>query len=346
MSTANLDSADLKAVLAGGLLREDVMNEIFDVSEVDLPFTSRAKKGTHDNEYTEWTTDKLAAPNLNNAVIDGADIVQNDTVLGKRLGNHSQISVKAVKVSSRADASDTIGFAKALGYQIDRRGAELRRDIESTALTGQASVADDGATIAGKSAGVFAFCSTNKDVGATGSIPGFNTTTKVFGAIVQGTKRGLTETMVKAQVKAVYNGGSGDRNKMLTLMSTPDAIEKLNDYYFTSGAKIATLTEDVGTGTEPATAKGVVTVVTTPFGMIEMVPNRLQPIPAAGVANVLIADWDYIELSYLRGFQTEALAKTGLAENWMMDVDWSLKVLNDAAIAAILDIDTTIAVVG
>ncbi len=34
MATANLDSADLKAVPLNGLIKEDVMNKIWDISKI------------------------------------------------------------------------------------------------------------------------------------------------------------------------------------------------------------------------------------------------------------------------------------------------------------------------
>ena len=343
MATTNLDSADLKAVLAGGLVSESVMDKIFDVSKITLEFTSRAGKSTHDNAYNEWTSDKRAAPNLNNAVVDGADITQNDTATGKRLGNQSQISVKAVSVSSRADSSDTIGRARESAYQIMMRGDELRRDVEAISLSGQGSIADDGTTIPGKTASVFAQSSVNKNVGAGGSIPGFVTGTKLIGPIVQGTKRGMTEAMLKSMFQQVWQGGGEGAN---VLMSTPGVISKLADFFFTSGAHVATMVEDVGTSAEGATAKSAVNLWKTQFGpVVELVANRLQPAAGVNVGNILLGDFDYITLSYLRGYQTEMLAKKGLAETWMMSVDWQVVVTCPDCIGAILDIDETVQMV-
>lgn len=53
MSTANLDSADLKGVQAGGLIREDVMNKIWDISRIPLPFTDMVGTGSAKNEFKE-----------------------------------------------------------------------------------------------------------------------------------------------------------------------------------------------------------------------------------------------------------------------------------------------------
>jgi len=248
MATTNLDSADLKAVLAGGLIREDVMDQIFDISDITLEFTTRAGKATHDNSYSEWTSDKRQAPNLANKVVDGADITQNDTQVGKRIGNHGQISVKAVQVSSRADASDVIGRARESAYQIMMRGDELRRDVEAISLSGQGSIADDGATVAGQTASVFAQSSVNKNLGAAGTIGGFNTGTKLFPAVGLGTKRGVTETMLKNMFQQVWQGGGEGAN---VLMSTPGVIRQIADFFFTSGAHIATLVAPARTGPLP-----------------------------------------------------------------------------------------------
>ena len=130
MSTANLDSADLKGVLVNGLINEDVMNKIWDISKIPLPFTDMIGSGSAGNEYKEWTQDTLAAPDPTNAVVDGSDATGDDTQTGARVGNHHQISDKVVRVSYRADASDTIGRSRELSYQITRRQQELRRDSQ------------------------------------------------------------------------------------------------------------------------------------------------------------------------------------------------------------------------
>jgi hypothetical protein len=88
MSTANLDSATLKAVVRGGLIREDVMNQIWDISKIPLPLTDAIGTESSKNEYKEWTTDTLVTASVTNAVIDGSDASGNNTALGLRVGNH------------------------------------------------------------------------------------------------------------------------------------------------------------------------------------------------------------------------------------------------------------------
>ena len=73
MSAANIDSADLKGLAAGGVIREDVMNKIWDISKIPLPFTDMVGSESSKQEYKEWVLDELAAPDTTNARIDGAD---------------------------------------------------------------------------------------------------------------------------------------------------------------------------------------------------------------------------------------------------------------------------------
>lgn len=86
----------------------------------------------------------------------------------------------------------------------------------------------------------------------------------------------------------------------------------------------------------------------TDFGTLKLVPNRLQKTHtdsgAAQVADVFIVDPSYLSISYLKGYRTEDLAKTGLAENKQMSVDWTLKVLTEKSHAIIGDINPAAAV--
>lgn len=341
MATQNLDSADLKAVQSGGLIREDVMDKVWDISSIPLPFSDRAGGGTAENEYSEWTQDKLKDQDLDNAVVDGSDIDQNDTGTGKRLGNHHQISVKEVRISTRAQASDSIGNVGSLAYQVMMRQRELRRDVEGIMMTGQGSVEDDGDTTPGRSAGIFAFIKTNGFHGAGGSTPGFDTATKLIPPVVAGTKRALTEKLVRDVAQKVFEAG-GDPS---VFMARPAVVRLFSEYCFTSSARIATITSDAGQEQRASVAKGAVNVFVTDFGVtLDLIPNRLQPQSAAGTSHVGIFDFAYIDHPKLKGYNVEPLAKTGLSDKRMMSVDWTLRALNEEALGAIYDIDEALPV--
>ena len=352
LTTTSGTEAVLKGVDLGGLIREDVMNKIWDISKIPLPFTDSISSDSCKQSYTEWTNDKLQAQNLSNAVSEGKDGTWTDnTAAGERVGNHCQISVKYVPVSERAQNSDTIGRSNELAYQVMRRQQELRRDVEGIMLTQQASLADTG-SVAG-TAGAFGAwlvgdaATTPADAGETyfagtgGSSTGFNFTTGVVDTITAGTVRALTETLVRDAVESCYNKG-GNPTK---LMSTPAVIRKLSEYMFTSSARIGTIMSDQGKSEAKASALGAVNVFVSDFGTLTFVPNRLQPLyNTATAAQVFVYDPEYVRQAFLDGYQTQPLAKTGLLDKRLMSVDWTLKVLNPEAHAIIADIDPTTAV--
>jgi hypothetical protein len=339
MATTNLDSNDLKTVTRGGLIREDVMNKIWDMSSIPLPFTDLIGSSTHNNSYCEWTNDKLAAPDITNANVDGSDASGNNTVTGFRVGNHSQICDKVVRVSVRADASNTIGRAKELAYQISRRQQELRRDVEAIALLNQASVADDGNTTAGKVGGLPSWLASHNQGGTAG---GFAPGTGLTVARVATAARAITETMIRTAVQSVYQDGADSS----VLMTTPGVVAQISQYMFSSSARIATLMSDVE-GSAKATALGAINVFVTDFGTLKIMSNRLQQqhvdSGSTQCSDVFILDPYYLELSYIGGYKTQDLNVTGLANNKQMYVDWSLKVLNEAAQAIIGDINPLLA---
>jgi hypothetical protein len=217
----------------------------------------------------------------------------------------------------------------------------LKRDVEAIALNNQASIADNGDTIAGKVGGLPSWIKAHNYGGTAG---GFDTTTGLTVARTPTAARALTETMVRDAMQAVYQDG-GDPTIM---MSIPGVIRKFSEYLFTSSARVATLMSDQGKSAEAATALGSVNVFVTDFGTLKLVPNRLQPAHkdsgTVDVADVFIIDPSYLALSYLQGYQTDELGKTGLANNRMMSVDWTLVVGTEMAHALIGDINPTLAV--
>lgn len=331
----------LKAVGRGGLVPEDVMAKIWDISKIPLPFTDAVGEGTHANEYCEWTTDKLAAPNTGNAVLDGADAGSDNNALGTRVGNHSQISTKVVSASSRARDGGTINIGEAYAYQVMMRQQELKRDVEAIALFNQASVADNG-TLPGKSAGLDAWLTTSASNGATGANGGFQTGSGLVTVATPGTKRALSETNIRDIAQSVWEQGG---NPTL-LMGRPPVIRKLSAYMFTASAQVATLMSDIAEKKSAAIATGSVNVFITDFGVVlEMVANRLQPVEATATSALFVIDPSKAQLSFLSSYKTIELAKTGLSQKGEMYVDHSLKVMNEAAHGVIRAIDEALAVV-
>jgi hypothetical protein len=238
------------------------------------------------------------------------------------------------------------GQSDALAYQIMERQKELRRDVDAIAVTQQASIADDGAVVPGKSAGLGAYIKTNVSRGAGGASGGF--AAGIIATPTPGTARALSETMLRDVAQAVYEKGGNPT----VAMSTPAMIRKLSEYLFTSSARVATLMSDAGQAREAAVAKGSVNVFVTDFGItLELEANRLQtthddatPTTPVPVVDLFLLDPEYIELSYMQGYQVEPLAKTGTADTRLMSVDWTLKLLAEKAQGVVADLDPTLAV--
>jgi len=355
MAANQLDATDLATVPINGSLHEELMDAIYDVSPVDRPFCDAIGSTDSGNSYKEWVREALEAANKDNKRIDGSSSATiNDTVTGERLGNYHQIASKTVRVSDRGRESNTVGSSDELIRQLMKRQRALRRDEEASLVSRNVAIAGDGASIEGQCAGVGAWIGTGQNAtnsvrGATGADPvlsgnpgGYPTT-----AATVGTKAALTETGIKDMMREAYLKGG---NPTLA-MSVPAVIEKLSDYLFSSSARIATLESSVSQGnrTTSATgngnssggvvAQGSVNVLVTNFGTLTLVSNRFQQDTDTGAADLYLIDPETWERSYLQGYETNVLARDGLAENREITVDFSLCSMNEEGNAVIADID-------
>jgi hypothetical protein len=342
MTAANYDATNAADSPFGGVVHESIMNRIWDISHIPLPLTDMISKGTHDNQRTEWTEDELGTPSTANANVDGIDVDQDDSKATVRLGNFTQTALKEVQISTRLQNSNTIGNNGKMSYQIAERQKELRRDVEAQMMTYQASVAGDGLTVAGISAGLGAQLKTNVDTNA-GTAGGFNTSTGVFDAPIPGVARALSETLIRDILQQVYvAGGNTD-----CLMGTPAVIRNLSEYLFSDTARVATLTAEQSQASPRAlTAYGSVNVFVTDFGQtVKMIDNRIQQPDDTDESTLYFIDPSHLTQSFLYGYKVEPLAKTGLSEKRLMSCDYALKCYSEKSQGAIYAIDETAAVV-
>lgn len=330
-------SADLKGVAYNGFVNEDVMQQIIEILDIDLPLTQRISSDSVKNSYTEWPQYTYETPNLGNAAVDGEDAAQNDAKGGARVGNHCQISKKVVAVTTRARHSDVVGTTDEFSEQLMRQTEQLRRDVEAISLTNQTSVADDGNTTPGKIGGLNAWLVTNTDRGALGADGGFANGV-VTGATL-GTVRALSETSIRNVCQSIYEQGFDPT----VMMARPSVIRLVSEYMFTDAARIGIQQTETGKG-GASTAVGSVKVFITDFDVeLMFTPNRLQPYMDAGVGDsndsLFILTPSMLRHGYLHNYRTEPLAKLGLADRSQVAVDWTLKVLAEQAQGVVADID-------
>lgn len=340
-----LDAKDLKDALSGGLIREDVLDEIYDISDIPTELLDRIGTDSHNNPYAEWTEDVLAAPDIANKRVSGSDNPgSNNAAVGTRKGNHAQISTKKVEITERMANTSAIGRSDEMGYQTARRAQELRRDQEAIILGRQASVADDNNTTPGQSAGLAAWLVTNDSHGTGGSASGFNTTTKVVATPTPGQARDLTWEMIATQIENCYILGA----QPTLLMSVPQVTKRLARYLFTTSFAATPTANVSGSTAVSQVSQGYIDVIRTDFGFtMNIVPNRLQQTYSSGddpvepVADVFGIDPRYIKLSLLYGVKVEPLAKLGLSVRKLLSTDWMLKVLVEKAHFVVRDITPT-----
>jgi len=332
---------DFSSVDFNGTIREDVMDQIWDISNIPLPFTDLVGSDTADNHYHEWVEDKLDDPSTGGWVADGADSDKDDSKSGVRLGNHTGILTKEVKLSQALQDADSIGGMGGLGYQVMMRQRELRRDYEANFLGIQGNNADSGdGADPGVPAGLAAQAA-QYDTGSGATGGGF--ASGVWTPITPGMRVALSETMIRDAAQQAWEDGADPS----VLMSVPSVIRKLSEYMFTSSSRIATMTRETSSGDQ--TAMGSVNVFLTDFGVtMDFVANRIQQTyedsEALSAAAVYILDPAYARVSWLTGYTVDPLAKTGLADKRLMHANGTVCALNRDAHRVLLDINPTAAV--
>ncbi len=306
-------------------IREDLSDIIYDISPEETPFMSNCGRADMEQTYTEWQQDSLAAP-VANAQIEGDDLSAEtfDTVAPTvRLGNYAQISRKTLILSATEEIVNKAGRKSELSYQLAKKGAELKRDIESDSIgSNQAGAASGSDSVARTTAGMLAWLKTNVSFGAGGANPTY-TSGAPTALRTDGTTRAFTESLLKTVMQLAWTAGGAPKTLMV------DGVQKQTVSSF-QGIATRTLaaTEKVVTSTI-----GAVDVYVGDFGTYAIVPNRFQR-----HRDAWLLSFDYLQFAYLRNFMQVPLAKTGDAEKRMLICEWAVKVLHEGACGLVADL--------
>jgi hypothetical protein len=307
-----------------GGLRESLADTIYNISPEDTIAMSSMGRGKAKQTLEEWQTDSLAAVDTANAQLEGDDAAFTTPAATVRVGNYTQISRKTLILSDTAEAIDKAGRRSELAYQIAKRGAELKRDIESAILAAQAGDAG-GVGTARTFAGINAWVKTNTAVGTSGADPVY--TSGVPSAVrTDGTQVAFTETIAKDVLQQCWTSGANVR----TVMVGPVNKQKFSAF---DGIVVQNLNQ---TSAAPTSIVAAANVYVSDFGTVRVVPNRFQR-----ERDAWFLDWSMLELLYLRPFATKKLAPTGDAEKRMLIVEYTLKVKQEAGLGLAADLTTT-----
>ena len=307
-------------------IREDLSNIIYNISPTETPFLSGCGRETADNTFFEWQTDLLATAAANRS-LEGNDPESLAVAEPTRVGNYTQISVKAVQTSGTAEAVDFAGRRSSQAYQLAKRAKEMKRDMEKMLMDNVARNAGAAGT-ARVTAGLPAWIAANyHTLGGAPSPPGLgsassgNGTDTASDATSTGT---LTEAGMKTVIAECFDNGG-----------TPDTI--LVD----SGNKqvISALTQTVSelrTAADkaaPASVVAAVDVYVSDFGTFKIIPDRFQR-----ARDCWFIDFDFWAVAYLRPFRTETLAKTGDSIKQMLVAEYGLMSKNQKSSGFLADV--------
>jgi len=286
-------------------IKEDISDVISNISPTKTPFQALLKSESINNTLFQWQEDSLASAGAN-AKVEGADAVDTALTATTMRSNRTQILSKTVNIAATADVVSTYGRAKETAYQISKKSAELKRDLEY-AMVGVAQNAAVGSSSVARTFG--------NAFGTDGT-----TAIIVAGNSVAAGTAALTETHVLTANQALYTAGA---EATVIMIKPADSLIFAN--FAAASGRNRTF--------DGALDKKIVNVVdlyVSPFGEQRVVLNRF--ILATGALIYDPANW---KLCTLRPWTRELLAKTGDADRHMLIGEFSLKHLNYSASAKI-----------
>lgn len=307
-------------------VREDLSDKIYMVSPEKTPVLSMGRKFKATQKFHEWQRDSLAAPNKDNAVIEGDERTGTALTATERVGNYLQLFDKVAVVSTTLQASKAAGRSNEMKYQIATKAIpELKRDVEAMLTSNNAAVAGNAST-ARKSGGLGVFIYTNvshNGAGATASHTSGAPTT----AVTAGTNRAFTETLLKTVLKSIYENCGEE----------PDfvAVTPSHKQTFSGFSGIAVNRFQVN-GRKQGVIVGGADVYMGDFGELTIVPNYVMATSNANTA--LVLNKEHYGVAYLQEWTTEKLAKTGHTDKEMVSAELCTVVTSEKAHGKIADL--------
>lgn len=308
-------------------IREDLEDLIYNVDPFKTPIFNSAKKNEAKQTYHEWDVDALAAQNTANAAVQGDNPTNIALTATGRMGNRTQISVKAIQLSGTLQAVVAAGGTNKMGYQLAKKAKELKRDIEGI-ITANNALSAGSSSVAAVTAGLPTFIGTN--------------VVSVSGAGSEGTGYVTigTENFYNGTTARTYSGNTAiaESNVKTVLLDVYKSSGDCPEYCFLSPKNKQNVSAFSGPGTrfievEDKVLMTAVDSYDSDFGPVKMVPD----IFLATSGDMYFINPNYLKVAYLRPFQTIPLAKTGDSDQKMLLCEYALEVCNEHAHGALFD---------
>lgn len=296
--------------------REQLMNNIWNVSVSETPFVKMIGKEAVEGVFVEWNTDSYAAA-VSNKVEQGNQSTIVAVTPTVRLGNRTQISEKVFGITGTQEKVEKAGQKSEYGYQLAKKMVELKKDIEFGCLQNTTSIAAS-AGVAPQARGVPGFMDSNTSLGAGGVAANPVTNT----AAVDGTQRAFTETLLKTVLQTMFDNGADIDSTYIFLPSTQRTVF---DTFLAGQTRFDKAEDKALTAT--------LEVYIGPFGRVKTVNARHMRQREAFIINP-----EFMALGTLRAMKDTPLAKVGDTENTLVNTEWTLINKNTKAHGVIADL--------
>ena len=300
--------------------REDLINDIYDISPTTTPFLSGIARTTATATNHEWQTDALGTATSSNAVIEGENAVNTAFIPTVRLGNQTQISDQVPAVTKTQRRVDSAGRGDELDYQVMKSTKLLKNDMESALCANKAKVVGSE-SVARELAGVESWLASNTSLGATGVAPTGDGTD----ARTAGTPRSFDEAFLKTVIADIFDAG-GEPDTLMCGSVIKQAISGIVN----GGA--AGAAQRVVDGNE-ATVNTAIDIYVSDFGSMKVSPNRFMV-----QDSLLVLDMDMWAMATIWEFDQETLAKEGLSDRVQISSQYTLEARNEAASGIVADL--------
>lgn len=305
-------------------IREDLSDNIYDISPEETPFYTACAKGKASNTLHEWQTDALRA-SADNAHIEGDDTTAEARTATTRLGNYTQIFKNAVSIPGTDSGLNKAGRAREMAYQVLKVAKEQKLDIEKALFANQARVAGSSSA-ARRLAGAPAWLVTNVDFQTGGTPSGANPTGDGTDARTDdGTTTAFSQTKFDSVMQSIWTSGG-----------KPDSV-------YLSAYQMNIALGFTGNNNQRSTIRSEdekvikhMAVYVTPWGTVEFKPTRENR-----GRDVFIMQDDMWAVGVLRPTRNTELAKTGDNEKRQVITELTLVCRNEAASGIIADNSTS-----
>lgn len=312
--------------------REALSDIISMITPRDTPTYSDISHPSVDRAFFEWEIDTLAAPAAN-AQLEGDTFTFAAVSPVVRVAEYTQILRKDWSISGSQESSNNAGDAEKRKRVQLKRGIEIRKDVELSIVSNVASVGGQTRV----SGGLPSWITTNDSRGAGGADGGYSSGTKLTVAATNGTQRAFTQALLDAVMQSCYQAGANVKKAYVSPYAKGVFVT------FMSNANVASYRYMAENGDRNMIVSNA-DIYASPWGEIEVVPNRVMANAVTVARNVFLVDPEMLGWAWFRPIaNVPDLAKTADSEQGVILGEGGLKVMNEAGCGVVADIFGTTA---